>query len=82
MEIDVPQDRNCSFEPKVVKKRQKDISNIEDKVIAMYTEGLTTRQISDQIEDIYGFEVIEGMVSDITDMLLPEIEDLQQRPLS
>ena len=82
MEIDVPQDRNCSFEPQVVKKRQKDISNIEDKIIAMYAKGLTTRQISDQIEDIYGFEVSEGMVSDITDRLLPEIEDWQQRPLS
>jgi transposase-like protein len=82
MEIDVPQDRDCSFEPKVVKKRQKDISNIEDKIIGMYTKGLTTRQISDQIEDIYGFEVSEETVSDITDRLLPEIEDWQQRPLS
>ncbi len=82
MTIDVPQDRNSSFEPKVVKKRQKDISNIEDKIIAMYAKGLTTRQISDQVEDIYGFEVSEGMVSDITDRLLPEIEDWQQRPLS
>lgn len=82
MEIDVPKDRNCSFEPQVVKKRQKDISNIEDKIIAMYAKGLTRRQISDQIEDIYGFEVSEGMVSDITDRLLPEIEDWQQRPLS
>lgn len=81
MEIDVPQDRESSFEPKIVKKRQKDISNIEDKIISMYAKGLTTRQISEQIEDIYGFEVSEGMVSDITDRLLPEIEDWQQRPL-
>ena len=57
MAIDVPQDRNSSFEPQIVKKRQKDISNIEDKIIGMYAKGLTTRQISDQIEDIYGFEV-------------------------
>ncbi|MDY4251243.1 IS256 family transposase [Clostridium sp.] len=82
MTIDVPQDRDSSFEPQVVKKRQKDISNIEDKIIAMYAKGLSTRQISEQIEDIYGFEVSEGMVSDITDRLLPEIEDWQQRPLS
>jgi len=82
MTIDVPQDRNSSFEPKVIKKRQKDISNIEDKIISMYDKGLTTRQISDQVEDIYGFGVSEGMVSDITDRLLPEIEDWQQRPLS
>lgn len=82
MDIEVPQDRNSSFEPKVVKKKQKDISGIDDKIIAMYAKGLTTRQISDQIEDIYGFEVSEGMVSDITDRLLPEIEDWQNRPLS
>ncbi len=82
MTIYVPQDRNSSFEPKVVKKRQKDISNIEDKIISMYAKGLTTRQISEQVEDIYGFEVSEGMVSDITDRLPPEIEDWQQRPLS
>lgn len=82
MEIDVPQDRESSFEPQIVKKRQKDISGIEQKIIAMYAKGLTTRQISEQIEDIYGFEVSEGMVSDITNKLLPEIEEWQQRPLS
>lgn len=69
--IDVPQDRESSFEPKIVKKRQKDISGIDDKIISMYAKGMTTRQISEQIEDIYGFEVSEGMVSDITDRLLP-----------
>ena len=82
MEIDVPQYSNCSFEPKVVKKRQKGISNIEDKIIVMYSKGLITHQISDQIENIYGFEVSEGMVSDITDRLFPEIEDWQQSTLS
>lgn len=82
MEIDVPQDRESSFEPQIVKKRQKDISSIEQKIIAMYAKGLSTRQISEQIEDIYGFEVSEGMVSDITNKLLPEIEQWQQRPLS
>lgn len=82
MEIDVPQDRESSFEPQIVKKRQKDISHIDDKIISMYAKGLSTRQISEQIEDIYGFEVSEGMVSDITDKLLPEITDWQHRPLS
>lgn len=77
MDIDVPQDRESTFEAKIVQKRQKDISGIEEKIIAMYAKGLTTRQISDQIEDIYGFEVSEGMVSDITDKLLPEIEAWQ-----
>ena len=78
----VPQDRDSTFEPKIVKKRQKDISAIDDKIISMYAKGMTTRQISDVIEDIYGFGVSEGMVSDITDRLLPEIEEWQNRPLS
>ena len=80
--IEVPQDREGSFEPQIVKKRQKDISSIEDKIISMYAKGLTTRQISEQIEDIYGFEVSDGMISDITDKLLPDIQDWQQGPLS
>ena len=80
--VNVPQDRDSTFEPKVVKKRQKDISAIDDKIISMYAKGMTTRQISDTIEDIYGFEVSEGMVSDITDRLLPEIDQWQNRPLS
>ncbi|URZ16541.1 IS256 family transposase ISCth4 [Clostridium felsineum DSM 794] len=82
MNIDVPQDRESSFEPKIVQKHQKDISGIEEKIISMYAKGLSTRQISEQIEDIYGFEVSEGMVSNITNKLLPEIEAWQHRPLS
>ena len=80
--LSVPQDRDSTFEPKIVKKRQKDISAIDDKIISMYAKGMTTRQISEMIEDIYGFEVSEGMVSDITDRLLPEIEEWQNRPLA
>ena len=74
-EVEVPQDRDDSFEPKVVKKRQRDISGIEKKIISMYAKGMTTRQISDTIEDIYSFEVSNGMVSDITDRLLPQIAE-------
>ena len=80
-EIEVPQDRDGTFEPKVVKKRQKDISGIEQKISSLYAKGMTTRQISDTIEEIYGFEVSDGMVSDITDRPLPQIEDWQNRPL-
>lgn len=81
-EVDVPQDRQSSFEPQIIPKRKKDISAIDDKIISMYAKGMTTRQISETIEDIYGFEVSEGMVSDITDRLLPQIEEWQNRPLS
>lgn len=80
-EVEVPQDRQSSFEPQIVPKRRKDISAIDDRIISMYAKGMTTRQISETVEDIYGFEVSEGMVSDITDRLLPRIEEWQNRPL-
>lgn len=81
-EVEVPQDRNSSFDSKILPKRQKVISAIEDKIISMYAKGMTTRQMSETIEDIYGFEVSEGMVSDSTDKLLPQIEEWQNRPLA
>ena len=81
MEIEVPQDRKSTFEPQIVKKRQKDISDIDQKIISMYAKGMTTRQISETIEDIYGFETSEGFISDVTDKILPQIEDWQNRPL-
>ena len=81
MKIEVPQDSKSTFEPQIVKKRQKDISDIDQKIISMYAKGMTTRQISDTIEDIYGFETSEGFISDVIDKILPQIEDWQNRPL-
>ena len=81
VELEVPQDRKSTFEPQVVKKGQKDISDIDHKIISMYAKGMTTRQISDTIEDIYGFDVSEGFISDVTDKILPQIEEWQNRPL-
>ena len=81
MDIDVPQDRKSTFKPQVVKKRQKDISDIDQKIISMYAKGMTTRQISETIDDIYGFEASEGFISDVTDKILPQIEEWQNRPL-
>lgn len=82
MEIEVPQDRKSTFAPRIVKKRQKDISDIDQKIISLYAKGMTTRQISDTLEDIYGFEASEGFISDVTDKIIPQIEDWQNRPLS
>lgn len=80
--IKVPQDRNSDFDPRVVPKHKRDISEIEDKIISMYAKGMSTRQISDQIQDIYGFDVSESLVTGITNKLMPEIEAWQKRPLS
>lgn len=81
-EIDVPQDRKSIFAPQIVMKRQKDISDIDQKIISMYAKGMTTRQLSETIEDIYGFEASEGFISDVTDKLLHQIEDCVRRSIS
>ena len=81
MKIEVPQDRKSTFEPQIVKKCQKDISEIDQKIISMYAKGMTTRQISETIEDIYGFETSESFISNVTDKLLPQIEVWQNKPL-
>lgn len=79
--IDVPRDRDGSFEPKIVKKYEKDISNIENQIISMYGRGMTTRDISSHIMEIYGFGLSESMVSRITNKILPTIDEWRQRPL-
>lgn len=82
VEIQVPQDRNSDYEPQIVPKYSRDISEIDEKIIKMYSRGMTTRQISDQIKDIYGFEVSEALVTSTTNKILPDIESWQKRPLS
>lgn len=69
-DVDMPQDRQSSFEPQVISKCKKEISVIDDKIIAMYAKSIITRQISDTIEDINGFAVSESIVSNITIRLL------------
>ena len=80
-EFETPRDRNGEFEPKIVPKNKRDVSGIEDKIISLYSRGLTTREINEQIQDLYGIEVSATMVSNITDQIIPEIREWQQRPL-
>lgn len=79
--IDTPREGDGSFEPQLISKRQRDVSGIEDKVLAMYARGMSQRDISKTIEDIYGFSISHEMVSDITDAILPELEEWRNRPL-
>ena len=81
VEIEVPRDRDGSFEPQVIPKRKKDVSAIEKKVLAMYARGMSQRDISATIEDIYGFSMSHEMISDITDAVIPELEEWRNRPL-
>lgn len=81
IELNIPRDREGTFEPQSLKKYEKDISNIENQIISMYAKGMTTRDISSHIKDIYGFGISETMVSKITNKILPTIEEWQNRPL-
>ncbi len=80
-DLEVPRDRNGDFEPMIVPKNTRNISGIEDKVIAMYGKGLSTRDITETIKDIYGVELSATMISNITDSVLDEIDEWQKRPL-
>ena len=80
-EFETPRDRNGEFEPQIVPKNTRDVSDIEDKIISLYGRGLTTREINEQIQDLYGIEVSATMVSNITDQIIPQIKEWQERPL-
>ncbi len=82
IEISVPRDRKSEFEPLLLKKNQTSISqDIEEKILSMYSKGMTTGDIEAHIRDIYGIEVSDTTVSRITDKILPIAKEWQQRPL-
>ena len=80
-EIAVPRDRNGEFEPRVLAKRQTRTDEIEQKIQTMYAKGMSQRDIEDTIRELYGSEVSQGMISKITDKILPEVNEWQNRPL-
>ena len=81
IDIQSPRDRDGSFEPQIVPKRSRDVSGIEDKVLAMYAKGMSQRDIADTIEQIYGFEISAEMISNITDKVIDTAHEWQNRPL-
>ena len=81
MTVDVPRDRDGSFDSVVIPKRTKDISDIDQKVLSMYAKGMSQRDISATIEDIYGFKISHETISQITDCVMDELNEWQSRPL-
>ncbi len=79
--IDVPRDRESSFEPKLIPKRKRMIDHIEDVVISFYAKGMSTSDISQQINELYGVEISSSTVSNITERVLIDVAEWQQRPL-
>lgn len=81
VELEVPRDRNSEFEPQIVKKRQSVLDDLEDKIVALYSKGMTTRDIQDILEDMYGVDLSPSLISRLTDRMLPRLEEWQMRPL-
>lgn len=81
LEIDIPRDREASFEPQLVPKHQKDVSGIEDRVLAMYAKGQSQRDITATIQEIYGFNISHETVSKITDRIVPLVQEFRNRAL-
>lgn len=81
-EIEVPRDRNGSFEPQMVKKRQRRLEGFDDKVLALYARGQSTREIQAQLQELYGAEVSPTLISNVTDAVHDEVRAWQSRPLA
>ncbi|WP_028559649.1 IS256 family transposase, partial [Paenibacillus pinihumi] len=80
-EIVVPRDRQGEFEPVVVKKHQSNVTGIEDQIIALYAKGVSTREIQDHLQHLYGLDVSPTMISNVTNKIVPLIKEWQNRPL-
>lgn len=81
IDLHVPRDRKSEFEPQLVRKRQTMLDDLEDKIIALYAKGMTTRDIQDILTDMYGMEISPSLISRLTDRVLPRLEEWQNRPL-
>src|SRR4051794_22460338 len=81
VEIDVPRDRASTFEPQIVKKRQRRLSGVDEIVLSLYAKGLTTGEISAHFAEIYGASVSKETISRITDKVIEEMNDWAVRPL-
>ncbi len=79
--MDIPRDRQGKYEPEIVPKHTKDISRIEEQVLFLYSQGVSTRDIENTMEELYGIEVDSSRISRITDRILPVIKQWQIRPL-
>lgn len=82
LQIEVPRDRSATFEPQLVKKRQRRLAGFDDKVIALYARGLSTREIQGQLEELYGVEVSPTLISNVTNAVMDDVRAWQSRPLS
>ena len=81
LNLDIPRDRQATFEPQLVAKYQRRLPGFDDNVISMYARGMSVREITGHLQEIYGLEVSPDLISTVTDEVLAEVEQWQHRPL-
>ena len=81
IELTVPRDRNGTFDPVIVKKYERTLGPIEDKIISMYAKGMTTRDIQSHVQEFYGLDISASLVSQITDKIIDLAKQWHNRPL-
>ncbi|WP_103105360.1 IS256 family transposase [Brevibacillus reuszeri] len=81
VDIQIPRDREGEFEPAIVKKHQSNVTGIEDQILALYAKGVSTRDIQDHLQQLYGIEVSPTLISNVTNKIVPLIKEWQNRPL-
>lgn len=81
IEIETPRDRNGTFEPEIIKKNQTRFTGFDDKILSMYARGMTTRDISAHLKEIYGVDVSADLISSVTDAVMEDIVEWQNRPI-
>ncbi len=79
--LSIPRDRNGEYEPQIVKNYESSINGLEEQILALYSKGMSTRDIESHMNDIYGVDVSPSLVSKVTDKILPQIVEWQSRPL-
>ena len=81
VKLNIPRDRNGEYEPRIIPKNERSITGIEGKILGLYASGMTTRDIADQVKELYGVEISNEFVSNITNRIMPVVMDWQTRPL-
>jgi putative transposase len=82
MELEIPRDRNGSFEPRLIRKGQRRIPGLDDKILSLYARGMTVREIQSHLQELYGTEISPSLISRVTDAVIEEIQLWQSRPLA
>src|SRR5690606_28091464 len=81
MVLNIPRDRNSEFSPQLIPKGQRMSDKLEEAIVGMYSRGMTTSDISDQVKEVYGVEVSEGTISNVTNRIIDHITESQSRSL-